>query len=329
MKASADRAAVAPEQLQREARAWLRHLTAGRVTELDARAFRRWRAASSSHQAAFQDAQRWWQTLDPVLAKLVRENSGLAVKPPASSPSSWGRRTFLGGAATLAAAAGVAMIYPPFDLWPSAGMQRADYSTGTGEQRQLALTDHVSVALNTLTSINRQQAGGQTVGIELVSGEAAVDLLAPARRFSVTAGVGRSIATDGHFEVRHLDGITRVTCVDGALRLMHPLGVRTLAARQQTTYDSHSLGAVAAADPLALSAWRDGILVFRQTSLTNVIAEINRYRPGRVVLLDQNVAKRQVSGRFAIHTLDTVLLQIQHTYQLHASTLPGGLLVLT
>jgi len=27
--------------------------------------------------------------------------------------------------------------------------------------------------------------------------------------------------------------------------------------------------------------------------------------------------------------LDTVLLQIQHTYQLHASTLPGGLLVLT
>lgn len=326
MKASLDRAAAAPEQLQREARAWLRRLSSGRVTDLDARAFRRWRTASPLHRDAFAEAQRWWQALDPALAQLARDRAHAGL--PAAGPA-WGRRAFLGGAASLAAAAGVALVYPPFDLWPSAGMLQADYSTGTGEQRQLAINDHVSVALNTLTSINRQAAGGQTVGIELVSGEAAVDLLAPAGRFNVTAGVGRSIATSGHFEVRHLDGITRVTCVDGTLRVMHPLGTRILAARQQTTYGARSLGEVALVDPAALSAWRDGILVFRQTPLTKVIAEINRYRPGRVVLLDQNVGKREVSGRFGIHTLDTVLLQIQHTYQLHARTLPGGLLVLT
>jgi transmembrane sensor len=155
-------------------------------------------------------------------------------------------------------------------------------------------------------------------------------LLAPRTPgFSVTAGVGRSVAEAGRFEVRYTDATACVTCVQGSLRVEHPLGVRMLAERQQISYRANALGAIAVVDPATVSAWRDGMLVFRQTPLAQVIDEINRYRPGRVVLLNKNVGGRRVSGRFPIDTLDTILLQIQHTYELNARTLPGGLLLLT
>lgn len=329
MKALADNAHGASEQLQREARAWLRRLRSGKVTERDAQAFRQWRSSGPLHDEAFAEAQRWWTALDPAMAQLLSQDRALADSLTAPRRPVMARRAFLGGAVSVAATAGLAMVYPPFDLWPAVSEWRADYRTGIGEQRRIALTDGVRVDMNTLTAITRREVNGRTVGVQLIAGEAAIDLLAPTRGFAVTAGVGRSVAQTGRFEVRYMDGTACVTCVEGALQIEHPLGTRRLAAGQQTTYERNSLGEVTVIDPEVSSAWREGILVFRHTPLVRVIDEINRYRPGRVVLLDSSVSGREVSGRFSMRALDTVLVQIQRTYNLQARRLPGGLLVLT
>jgi transmembrane sensor len=330
MKAPMHGAGATPEDLQREARVWLRCFVSGNATYATERAFLRWRSVSPLHAQAFVEAQRWWRELDPVMAKLLIADRELVASLRAPRQPAWGRRAFLGGAASAATLAAVGLVYSPLNLWATVGELRADYRTGAGEQRQIALTEHVSMEMNTQSAITRRDVGGRMAGIELVAGEAAFDLRAPTRGFSVSAGVGRSIATDaGHFEVRHLDGTSCVTCVQGTLRVDHPSGTRQLMDRQQLTYGPNVLGDVTVVDPAIVSAWRDGILVFRHAPLAQVIGEINRYRPGHVVLLAKGVAGREINGRFPIHSLDTTLLQIQRTYELTARQLPGGLLLLS
>jgi transmembrane sensor len=345
MKASAQSDAMSPDQLRREAQAWLRCLRSGKATDQDADAFLRWRARGPEHVAALADAQRCWNALGPAIGQMLERDAvsgSVSVSDSGSvaggdaratgkrAAPAWGRRAFIGGAAGAIAAAGLAtVVYSPLNLWPNVGEWRADYRTRPGEQRQIALTDNVSVDLNTSTAIARQNVDGHTAGIELVAGEAAIDLREPGRAFSVSAGVGRSTAQAGRFEVRHTDTSTCVTCVQGALRVDHPLGTRNLAAGQQLVYRSDALGDAAQADLAEVSAWRKGILVFHLTPLPKVIDEINRYRPGRVVLLNTEFNDRKMSGYFSIRSLNVVLSQIQHTYGLSARKLPGGLVLLS
>lgn len=329
-----------PDVLREEARIWLGRLALAEVTQMDVQAFKRWQRTSPAHEAAFDEAKHQWHAMklaidgglraDPKAAARYRQlaQGAMRVQP--------GRRAFLGAAVSAAAVAGVAVVaYPPLGLWPAPGAWGADERTATGEQRTLGLADHVRVTLNTQTSVRREtSANGDTTGIDLLAGEAAIDTQpggSGGQPFVVTAGVGRSSAQGaGRFQVRHLQGSkVCVTCIEGSVQVAHPTGNKLLQARQQTVYDAASLGGVQGVEPADLSAWRKGELVFRQTPLAQVLDEINRYRPGRVVLMADARRDSAVSGRFSIAVLDEALLQIQHSFDLRARALPGGLLILS
>ncbi|WP_050468244.1 FecR family protein [Herbaspirillum chlorophenolicum] len=332
MKMASDDRPDLPDVLAQEARVWLRRLTSGDATEWDAQAFRRWKQSSPAHQQAFKDAKRQWQAMGPAIGKLLHSNRDVAAMHERSMRSgqpAQGRRMFLrvatGGAA---AAIGAAIVHPPLQLWPSLSEWQADVRTDKGEQRSLALNDRVNLTLNTQTSVRKEILNGEIGGIDLITGEAAIDLRGDTS-FNVVAGVGRSTAREGRFEVRNLDGKVCVTCVQGAVRVEHPGGVLDLKPRQQAIYDANVLGRAVAVETANMSAWRKGELVFRQTPLEQVIEEINRYRPGRVVLAASSVRESAVSGRFSIAALDSALLQLQHSFDLNARRLPGGVLVLS
>ncbi|WP_034297779.1 FecR domain-containing protein [Herbaspirillum sp. RV1423] len=332
VKTAPDDRSDLPDVLAQEARAWLRRLTSGDVTEWDAQAFKRWKQSNPAHQQAFNDAKRQWKAMGPAIGKLLQSNRDAAALHERSMHSrrQAGRRLFLRVAAGGAAAAvGVAVVHPPWQLWPSLNEWQADARTAKGEQRNLVLGDRINVTLNTQTSVRREMLNGETSGIDLITGEAAIDMRGSSAAFNVVAGVGRSIAREGQFEVRNLDGRVCVTCVQGAVRVEHPSGAVDLKSRQQTIYDADALGRVAAVDVASMSAWRKGELVFRQTPLEQVIDEINRYRPGRVVLAASSMRESAVSGRFSIVALDGALLQLQHSFDLNARRLPGGVLVLS
>lgn len=322
--------AVASRALQDEARMWLRRLTSGSATQWDAQAFKRWQHSSPAHQQALDEAKRQWQMLPPVIGDLLRSDPQAAAFHERSlRKPRMGRRAFLGAAAGMASAAVAAVIYPPLGLWPALSEWDAEYRTATGEQRELQLADRVSVTLNTQTSARRQLTGNDTTGLELIAGEAAIDVANTGRGFSISAGNGRSVADSGRFEVRRREHKVCVTCIAGSVRVEHPAGSRVLQARQQTVYDAAAISGIAAIDTTVVSAWRRGQLIFQQTPLAQVLEEINRYRAGRVVLLADAVRGSAVSGRFAIAELDAALLQIQHSFDLHARTLPGGVLILS
>ncbi len=320
-----------PETLREDARAWVRKLHSGAATQWEAQAFRRWRDASPLHQAAFIEARQQWRVLQPALNGLVRTDAEAAnlhretLRTPEAS-----RRAFLGaaGAVALAGVAGVA-VYSPLGLWPAANEWNADWRTVAGEQRAIALSDQIGVTLNTRTSVRRLTSDGQTVGLELLNGEAAIEMLASARDFSVVAGAGRSIAESARFEISRLEGRVCVTCLAGRVRIEHPAGDRLLLARQQAVYRDHSISGIATVDPKVASAWRRGELVFKQVPLSAVLDEINRYRPGRVVLMVDSLREKTVTATFRLDRLDLALLQMQRSFGLNARSLPAGVLVLS
>jgi transmembrane sensor len=321
-----------PDELHRQAWVWLRLLKSDTVRQWDAERFKHWLDSSPAHKAAFNAARAQWDSYTPAAAALGRTLPRRA--PPRVRVA--GRRAFLGtmvaGGATLAVAA---IVHPPAGLWPSPGEWGADYSTATGEQRAITLAGRVHVTLNTQTRIRTDHAANaaEASGIELLSGEAAVDLPANAGRggtaFVVVAAGGTSSSTSGRFEVRNLDGRVCVTCVAGTVRVDHPMGRRLLRGGQQTVYERHRLAGVTMVDATNVSAWRNGELVFRQTRLSVVLDEINRYRPGRIVLMNDRVRNQPVSGSFFIASLDRAIAQLQYSFDLQARALPGGLLILT
>lgn len=313
------------DALEREAWAWLRRLNGGDVRAWDVDGFKRWLRTSPAHQAAFGAARQKWALFEPAAGELLRLDPRAAVHHQATVRGPvLQRRAFLGAAASVAVVVGTAAVYRTGWLAP------ADDQTATGEQRRLALAGGTSLTLNTQTRIRRRMAGEDVVGIDLLSGEAAIDLSSSGGRgFAVVAGIGRSEADNGRFEVRHLDGRTCVTCIDGRVRVAHPAGARELRAGQQAVYDGTSLSAIAGVDAARVSAWRQGELVFERTPLAQVVTEINRYRPGRVVLMDAAAGQQPVSGSFDIAMLDLALAQLALSFDLHGRSLPGGLYLLS
>lgn len=326
MNNSTDKQDFADPALQQQAWVWLRLLHSGRARQFDLDGFQRWVRSSAAHQQAFSAARREWETVNQAAglhaADVRMQTAHGGVHP--------GRRRLLkfAVAGATAAVAGAAVVHPPLGLWPAAETWGGD-ATAVGEQRSVGFGDGISVTLNTQTSIRRRSADGRVDGIDLLKGEAAVDLAGVRPAFTVSAGAARSTAVSGSFEVRYLDDRICVSCLSGAVAVLHPAGERRLAARQQTVYDAQRISGIGAIDPDTVSAWRRGELRFDRTPLRTVIAEINRYRPGNVMLLNDAVRESPVSGSFYIASLDQALAQLQHTFNLQAKVLPAGIYLLS
>jgi transmembrane sensor len=88
------------------------------------------------------------------------------------------------------------------------------------------------------------------------------------------------------------------------------------------------MGAPIKVDSAAVTAWHDGIVVFESTPVTDVIAEVNRYRPGRIILTNRELGRRLFDARLRIENIGNVLRQIELTFGARATELPGGIVLL-
>lgn len=311
------------DALKRDARRWVRQLVSGEATTADADAVKLWRRQSAAHEAAFAEAVRVWKSLGPGGRAFV-ETRGAPVW--SGQRQAMTRRAMMAGAGALAASgAAYAIVEPPLDLWPSLDEFRADYRTATGEQRRVAVSD-VAIQMNTQTSIAVQA----DAGIRLIAGEASFSMPAqPARQLIVLAREGRTIARRARFDVRSIGASTCVTCLDGEVQVEAGGRSTSVGAGEQITYDDTDLRPAVAVDPREVTSWQDGYIVFRATPLSDAVAEINRYRPGKVMVLGATLGRRTVSGRFRIERTDEILGWIERAVGATSRSLPGGLVLLS
>lgn len=318
--------------LDDEAYEWMARFTGGQASRSDLAALRRWILRSQAHAEAFERVSRTWTSLGPVGETLsalgvISRQFPHHMKAAASAGPVIGRRALLGGAlaASAAGAAAVVMARPPLGLWPSWSELAAEYRTTTGEQRKITLADRVSIDMNTRTSI-ALRAGAQT---EIIAGEALITARAQAEEpFILLAANGRIAAADARFNVRVEDRTAWISCVTGKVEVEQRSSAVSLPAGQQVHLSPAGMGRSVGVDAAAISAWQSGIIIFQSTPIIDVVAEVNRYRPGRIILTSTDLGRRLFNARLRIENIGRVVGQIEQAFGARATMLPGGIVLL-
>jgi transmembrane sensor len=193
----------------------------------------------------------------------------------------------------------------------------------------VVLAPDLSLELNTQTSIALRSSQGET-RIELISGEASVAAkLASSRQLVMLAGSGRIRAMQANFNARCLDGLVSVTCLDGAISVEQRGDTVQLGAAEQVSYSGAGIDASSTIDAAQVTAWQAGLLVFRDKPLVNVVEEVNRYRPGKIIITSADLRRRVVNGTFRLDKLENFVAQVEQLFGARVTSLPAGVVLLS
>ncbi|MEQ9608574.1 MAG: hypothetical protein RLN99_13010 [Kiloniellaceae bacterium] len=157
-----------PDSLQDEASELLLRVSFGAEPPA---ALEAWRRRSAAHAGALAEAETLWQEIGetPTAAAFAAEFAAATPLPPRVGGlrrKAMGRRALLTGAV---AAGGAAVVVGSGTFGPLSGFF-ADYATGIGERRDVALPDGSLACLNTASALSFR-AGEQQRHAALESGE--------------------------------------------------------------------------------------------------------------------------------------------------------------
>lgn len=312
------------EPLVREALSWIIRLTSGAATREDARSFEAWRGQTPAHAAAVREAVAFRAAVRAMDLPSPESSANVVAfeRPRVRLPE---RRAFLLGAGgAIAASVAVSVVNPPLGLWPSWSELTADQRTPVGERRRLSPMPGVLVELNARSSLSR--TGG---GLALVEGEAFVAVEPRLQDLRIRVRDGRILMRRGELNLRTSERETCVTCLKGSATLLHAGARHELSGGDEVLFRQGHAAARDRVDAARASAWRQGLLMYRNTPLSRVIEDINRYRGGKIILADRALANRPVNGIFHTDQIDNAVVQIQQLLRLDVRQLPGGVTLLT
>jgi transmembrane sensor len=317
--------------VRNEALAWFFRLSDGDVSPGERARFEAWRNAAPEHGSAYDEIGRLWADLGPLKSAFAADAPQDAGRRPRRRPlRTWAGRIALGGLAAACAAFLIVATSGPPDSF------LASHRTAPGEQARVPLPDGSVAHLNTDSAIDVAYADDRRE-IILRDGEALFTVRKDARRpFRVIARGGRSTALGTVFAVRSLDDTTQVTVAEGTVRVDSPAsadsggnaGRVVLKAAQQVSYrDGGSPGPVQRVDIAAATAWQAGTIVLDNAPFGTAIAEIDRYRPGRIVSLFDSSGLQHVTARLSIANLDGGLRALARTHGLSVTRITDYLLI--
>jgi transmembrane sensor len=343
-----------PTPAQEEAaEAWLLRLASGAMSADELAQFKRWLERDAGNRAAFAQVRSLWYSLgvfrqDFGLEDWEEQGSGSAAVLPTtathgndgrlskSTRSGHRRLAWATIAALIACVLGVAGMSTDF-----AALFLADYRTGVGAQASVTLSDGSVVHLNTDTAIAVRYTHNRRL-VRLVRGEAAFVVAPdPIKPFRVVAEDGVTQAMGTTFLVRKSTDQVIVTFADGTVvvhanvaaqvsGLMEGVGPWvSLRGGEQISYGgAEGLGRVQTVDVEQVSAWRLGKLIFDGGPFAEAIAELDRYLPGRILIVKGHLGETRVGGIFNLSELDDAIAALAITQRLRSIRLTRLLILL-
>ncbi|MET0498953.1 MAG: FecR domain-containing protein [Steroidobacteraceae bacterium] len=279
----------ADEQATRaEAAAWLARLRSEERTADDERGFRAWLAESRHHREAFE------------LTNSIFDMAGAADRSllTSGSEAKVSRRHVLRAGVGLAAAS-----VAGFAVYLRSG---STYATEIGEQRKVSLEDGTLVQLDTDTEI-RVSMNDERRRVQLRQGRASFDVAEDALRpFEVIAGSQSVRAARSHFDVSRDGSMVSVLLEDGPVSIASEddsEGTRsplTVLPGQKIVF---ALGRTVRQERPVMeraTAWRAGRLAFFEDSLSDAVAQMNRYTRRPIVILDPEIGRMKISGTYGV-----------------------------
>jgi len=314
---------VSSEEIELRAGHWLARRDRSDWTEQDEILLQQWLEQSTAHVVAFVRLEAAWTeakrlqalaggiepgTVPSVeewgLARFFDPATGVVPSAPAES-SSRPRRGLLRGLSRwgLAASVLIAIAVGLVRYWPPG----TSYSTPVGGIVLVPMSDGSRVTLNTDSKIRLDLTETQRL-VELQQGEAFFEVAKdPSRPFVVAAGPKRVVAVGTKFSVRRDGDEVQVFVTEGRVRVedTEPVAnahdsLQTLAAGSLARGDGGALLVQHEALPEIERqlSWRAGYLLFRDTPLSEAVAEFNRYNPQQIVIGDPGVGAIRISGKF-------------------------------
>lgn len=318
-----------PKALSDEAIEWLVLLRSGTVSMAERRRFAEWRARSPEHARAFEDAEHPFALMCQAAAeqwpaeRMRSRRSVLAFL--------WRPRFAAGLLITSLLVAALHVLHLT-DPWLS------DYHTGTGEQRPIALADGSTLLLNTDTAVSLFFTRTAR-RVRLEHGQALFTVAPDANRpFEVQVGKVVVQALGTVFEIYEHAGEVAVTVLDHAVEIglaanlpktptaksPHP---RLVAGERLRYHPDTGFGATQAVDVRAASAWQRRKLIVKDQALEGVLAELDRYHPGVIRILDPALKARRITGVFPLDNPGGALQAIECALGLHTTRLTPWLVL--
>lgn len=294
------------------------------------RDLRHWLASDPANAAAYASARQLWQLTGAAAARLATEDhAALQALMPAGQRGQTRRsryRPALALAASVLLAAAVTLLAQP-EHW--ADNLRADYHSAPGQLQTVNLADGSQVLLDGDSAI-AVTLSERSRDIRLLRGAAFFQVRHNGQPFVVHAKDGDVSVLGTRFEVRREADGAQVTVEEGrvAVKPGTDSDAQVLTAAQRLDYHQGHAGAVHSVNPQQAFGWRDGQLSFRRQPLAEALNVVQRYYPGRILLLDEQLGTRPVSGDFTSNDPQAMLAAFQAVLGFTQQRLPGGTIVI-
>ena len=304
-----------------DAARWFVRLQEPAVSADEQQRFDAWLNQHPQHRDEFQLLQGLWTAADLLPAPRLK---ALAETRPARRE----RRPLLRyavAASVLAVALGLGL----FSGLNHPGGYSAEFSTALGERKHVALPDGSVIDLNSRSRLQVRYDTDRRL-IELSEGEAMFSVEHDsARPFVVEAGSGKITVTGTRFDVRRDVTQTRVAVEQGTVKVQgHDAPDNefiNLTAGLGTHVDAQGKVAAAyAVNPAELTAWRGGKLVFNNARLSEVAAEVSRYREQPLTVSNPDVANLRLTSVFKSADTDALLKALPSILPVAIRTLADG-----
>lgn len=320
---------VTPEQ-ERTALQWLSVLH-DQPDSGDQATFSRWLQADPAHAEAYAQAQVVWE-LSEVAGSTLANEEALVMQRYLSQMNVSRRHRLARWSSGLAVAACLLLMVGVFAGWqPMRWLNDlgADYVSAPGQVRTLTLADQSEVTLGADSAIAVNFSGNER-HVELRRGVAFFHVTHTGKPFVVDADGGEARVLGTEFEVRLQPGGAQVTVLSGrvGVKADQQAPQQILTADQQVAYAAGTADTVHRVDSLAQLGWRTGWLTYYKTPLADVVADLKRYYPGQIVLLNAQLGERRISGSFPSQDPQTVINSLQGVLGFEQHNLLGKVIVL-
>ncbi|RMQ50670.1 hypothetical protein ALQ04_04344 [Pseudomonas cichorii] len=296
-------------------------------------AFSRWLQADPAHVEAYGKAQVLWELSEIPAAQLAAEDvvaldallCAMDAPPPRRHRQRWA--VGLAMAACLMLMISVGAGWQP-QRWASD--LGADYVSAPGQVRTVTLDDNSQVTLDADSAIAVNFRGNER-RVQLRRGAAFFKVTHTGEPFVVYADTGETRVLGTEFEVRLEPEGAQVTVLSGRVGVKAATAAeqQILQTGQQVAYhDKQLTSAPRNIDSESLLAWRQGWLNYYRTPLADVVNDLSRYYPGRIVVLNDQLAARRISGTFPSKDPQAVLNALQSVVGFETYSMLGRVIVL-
>ena len=311
-------------QIKAQCREWLTLLHSGDATDADRASFERWLSADPRHQRTYDTLRLLWQDISSL--SHLKE---LEPVPPLPVARVTQRRWIpLAAAATITGLAVAILSSQPQTVErpaTTAAVISEEHETRLGEVRAIRLSDGSTVTLGARSHVIVQFGGGER-RVRLAAGEAYFDVTKDASRpFYVTAPATAIRVVGTRFDVRVGESHVRVAVDEGVVAVNDEPAALTGGQRVDVLPDG-ALSDVTRVDGSEVAAWREGRLIYDGVMLSEVVADLARYR-ANVTLGSEAAGKLRVTAGLRVEQIDQFVDRLPDILPVRVNRTPDAITI--